>query len=253
MTEEMERKGLQGDERAAERRGRFLPVHDPGYVAGFVAEYFDELAQEARRACWKTNLGDFADDALSITIEKFMSSRIEDRGPRSAIAFAMRILKNTCIDEARRRGRQAILAGAMTGDLGGDDNPGSWIPEPTSTSNPETETIAEYELLAVRLGFEQLPRVLAATHKNVGRDLEIVRLRYLDQLNWEEIGEEMGIDSAHRQSAARGRELLRGWVHALCGTQPEPEAVNAKYWRRGFEVGETFRQHNPWPPTGETT
>src|SRR5690606_36997881 len=71
--------------RQDEKEKRYLPVHDPAWVANFAQEYFDELAQEARRSCWKHNVRDYADDALSIAFEKFMSSRIEDRGPRSAI------------------------------------------------------------------------------------------------------------------------------------------------------------------------
>lgn len=237
------------EKEARKRERRFLPTHDSTFVSEFVSTYYDELIAEARRSCWKHNIRDFADDALSITIEKFMASRIEDRGPRSAIAFAITIMKNTCIDEIRRRGRQAVLAGSMTGDLGGDDAPGTWIPEPVAVSNPEEQVLAELELHAVSLGFERLPEVMAATHKNVGRDLEIVKRRYLHSMSWEEISAEMDIDKAHRQSAARGRELLRGWVHALCGTQPEPEAVNRKYWQRGFDAGELFRAGDEaWPP-----
>jgi len=205
--------------------------------------------------CWKHNIRDYAEDAVGIAVEKFMSSRIEDRGPRSAIAFAMTIVKNTCIDEVRRRGRHAVLAGAMTGDLGGDDDEssGKWIPEPASDSSPEDEVLAKFELHAVSLGFERLPEAMSATHKNVGRDLAIVKRRYLLDMSWKEIAADMNISSAHRQSAARGRELLRGWVHALTGTQPEPDAVNAKYWRRGFEAGEAYRESlDEWPPRGTT-
>lgn len=232
---------------------QYLPVSDPEFVTSFVTDHYDELVQEARRVCWKYNIGDFADDAVSIALEKFMSSRIEDRGPRSAIAFAMTIVKNTCIDEARRRGRHAVLAGAMTGDLGGEDDEhgGPYVPEPTSVSDPEGEVLAQFELFAVSLGFEQLPVLMSKTHKNVERDLEIVKRRYLHSMSWEEIAAEMKVDAAHRQSAARGRELLRGWVHALTGTQPEPEAVNRKYWQRGFEAGMEYRQGiGEWPPRG---
>ena len=230
----------------------FLPVNDPAYVAQFVHEYFSELDREARKLCRKQNIADFADDALSITIEKFMTSRIEDRGPRSGIAFAMKIIKNTCIDELRRRGRHAVLAGGMTGDLGGDDeHAGPWVPEPKAVSDPEVNLMAELELFATSLGFEHLPLYMAATHKNVSRDLDIVRRRYLLSMTWEEIAEEMDVDATHRQSAARGRELLRGWVHALSESRPEPDAVNRKYWQRGFEAALKFKEESDlWKPNG---
>ncbi|MDX9723320.1 MAG: ECF-type sigma factor [Myxococcota bacterium] len=228
--------------------GVYLPVEEPEFVEEFFTEHFAELQREAERLCLRHGMEDFADDALCISVEKFMSSLIEDRGPRSGIAFAMTIVKNTVIDESRRRRRQAVLGGGMTGDLDAEEHPGAWLPEPRSSSNPEAEVLASLELHALRLGFEELPRALRATHKNVERDLEIVRLRYLDGVSWEEIGEHMPIEKTHRQSAARGRELLRGWVHALCETQPEPDAANRKYWQRGFEQGMAYRQHQTWPP-----
>lgn len=227
-----------------------VPVFDPGFMASFLEEHLDELALEARRVCRRYDINDFAEDALSVAIEKFMSSRVVDRGPRSAIAFAVTVVRNTCIDEVRRRGRQAILAGAMTGDLGEEDGR-VWVPEPSSGHNPERALVAEFQLHAVSLGFAHLPRVMAATHRNVARDLDIVQRRYVEHMSWEEIAEAMRVSKAHRQSGARGRELLRGWVHALCGTQPEPEAVNRKYWRSGYDAGERFRsESDDWPPSG---
>jgi DNA-directed RNA polymerase specialized sigma24 family protein len=228
--------------------GIYLPVEDPSFVAEFLSEHFGALEREARILCRRYEIADFADDAISICIEKFMCSLIADRGERSAISFAMTIIKNTIIDETRRRKRQAILGGGLTGDLDAEEHPGAWVPEPQSASDPESEVFASLELLALRLGFEELPKVLARTHKNAGRDLEIVRLRYLDGQSWESIASLMPVDRTHRQSAARGRELLRGWVHALCGTQPEPEAANRKYWQRGFEQGSAYREEHDWPP-----
>lgn len=236
---------------AQKDKRRYLPTSDPEFVGTFLAEYYDDLTNEARRVCWKHQIRDFAEDAVSISLEKFMASRIEDRGPKSAIAFAMKIVKHTCIDEVRRRGRHAVLAGAMTGDLGDDDDNSSWVPEPAAASNPEGEVMAQFELLAVAVGFEQLPKAMAATHKNAARDLEIMKRRYLYSMSWDEIAADMDIDKAHRQSASRGRELLRGWVHALTGTQPEPDAANRKYWQRGFEAGEAYRESiDEWPPRG---
>ena len=227
-----------------------VPVSNPVFMASFLGEHLDELALEARRVCRRYDIIDFAEDALSAALEKFMSSRVVDRGPRSAIAFAVTVVRNTCIDEVRRRSRQAILAGAMTGDLGEEDGR-AWVPEPASGLNPERALVAGFELHAVSLGFEHLPTVMAATHRNVARDLDIVQQRYVEHLSWEQIAKAMRVDKAHRQSGARGRELLRGWVHALCGTQPEPDAVNRKYWRRGFDAGERFRgESDDWPPRG---
>lgn len=225
---------------------QYLPVESPAFLRKFINQYFDTLSREASRICYQYNIGDYGDDALSITIEKFMTSRIEDRGPRSAISFAVRILKNTCIDEARRRGRHAIPAGAL---ISNDDEEGSSgdyieerVAEQTTSGDPEAQLIAGAEMNAVDLGFELLPGLTRKTHKNVERDLDIVHKRYLLRMSWSEIAKEMGMAKAHRQSAARGRELLRGWVHALCGTQPEPDAANRKYWQRGYEAGCAHRE-----------
>ena len=222
----------------------YLPVDSPAFLRKFIRKHFETLCREASRTCHQYNIPDYADDALSITIEKFMTSRIENRGPRSAIGFAIRILKNTCIDEARRRGRHAIPAGALLSD---DEDGGDFIEERVaqqhSSSNPEAQLIAGCEMRAVELGFELLPNHTRKTHKNVERDLDIVRKRYLLKMSWGEIAKSMGVAKAHRQSAARGREMLRGWVHALCGTQPEPDAANRKYWQRGYEAGIAYREH----------
>ena len=234
-----------------ERSTMLLPTHDPQYITDFLSDYYEELCQEARRACWKNNIPDFAEDALSISIEKFMCASIEARGPRSAIAFAVTIVKNTCIDETRRRGRQAVLGGSMTGDLGEDEDRSSWLPEPQAGGDPERAAISELELAAVQAGFDHLPELMAATHKNVARDLQVVRCRYLLGMSWDEVAAELEIDKANRQSAARGRELLRGWVHALCGTRPEPELVNRKYWQKGFAEGERWRKAGVWPPRAQ--
>lgn len=225
------------------REVHILPVEDPAFVEQFAIEYFDTLMRKSERICRQLQIRDYADDALSTTIEKFMTSRIEDRGPRSAISFAMKVLKYTCIDEARRRGRHATPESAlMTQDEEDDGSLFDRIGNAAGTPDPESQLMAERELRAVQLGLEKLPDFMGDTHKNVSRDLEMVRLRYMMRLSWQEIAEKMGIVKIHRQGAARGRELLRGWVHALCGSQPEPKTVNKKYWTRGFDAGQSYRE-----------
>jgi RNA polymerase sigma factor (sigma-70 family) len=234
---------------------QYLPVESPVFLKKFLHQYYDTLCREAARACYQYNIPDYAGDALSISFEKFMTSRIEDRGPRSAISFAVRILKNTCIDEARRRGRHAIPAGALISN--DDDDGGDFIQErvaeQTTSGDPEAQLIATAEMNAVDLGFELLPTLTRKTHKNVERDLDIVRKRYVLRMSWGEIAQGMGEGKAHRQSAARGRELLRGWVHALCGTQPEPDAANRKYWQRGYECGCAYREQLSTPSSPNPT
>jgi RNA polymerase sigma factor (sigma-70 family) len=236
---------LSADTPPLDAEPQYLPVENPAFLKKFIHQYFDTLTREASRACYQYNIPDYADDALSISFEKFMTSRIEDRGPRSAISFAVRILKNTCIDEARRRGRHAIPAGALISnddEDGGGDFIEERVAEQTSSNDPEAQLIASAEMNAVDLGFDMLPILTRKTHKNVERDLDIVRKRYVLRMSWSEIAQDMGAGKAHRQSAARGRELLRGWVHALCGTQPEPDAANRKYWQRGYESGCAYRE-----------
>lgn len=242
------------EEEAEVSTPEYLPVDSPAYVRKFLRKYFDTLCREATRTSYQYNIPDFADDALSITIEKFMTSRIENRGPRSAIGFAVRILRNTCIDEARRRGRHAIPAGALMTD---EEDGGDFIEQRVAVeqegADPESALIASHELRAIDLGFVELPRLVGKTHKNVERDLDIVYKRYLLRMSWNDIAKTLEGAKAHRQSAARGRELLRGWVHALCSTQPEPDAANRKYWQRGHEAGQRYREERGGDVLNEPT
>jgi hypothetical protein len=167
-----------------------------------------------------------------------MAARIRDTGPASVQRYVATVVRNKVINEASSRHRTIPLA-VWEGER---TQTGGRIPEQDTKTNVESLFLAGQGAWAAALGFDLLPVFVEPSFVNTGRDIEIFRLTHVEGLSFDRARALMGLAKVQRQWAARGRELLRGWVFALCGSEPRPDKVNATYWDAGFNAGSAYRR-----------
>jgi RNA polymerase sigma-70 factor (ECF subfamily) len=140
-------------------------------------EAFGELVNRHQRRVWmvcRQYVGSAEADAAAQDSLVKAFTRIGDFDRRAAFStWLTRIAINTCLDELRRRRREAVV----DEDGDGDDEPGLLERVPDGSAGPEARSMQKQAIASLAVHEEDLPP----------RQREIFRLRFYAEMELEEI------------------------------------------------------------------
>lgn len=145
---------------------------------------------------------DVAEDLKMITFEK-VHANIDSYVDKFAFSTWMyKIALNTLIDHKRKDKYEELSLDAL-GDKTSEDNDGAEFQLDSKIKNPEQEMISQQNINSVRDAIKKIK------NKKVRR---LMKYRYLDDLNFEEIAIKEGVEigsSTLRVNVKRGKEELK--------------------------------------------
>ena len=146
-------------------------------------EAFGDLVERHQRRVWRVcrqYLGpaDAEAAAQDVLVKAYLSLRSFD-GRSAFTTWVTRIAINTCLDELRRRRREAPRAEGFTD--GADEDPLAALPD--GGPGPEDRSIQRQAVARLAALEQELP----------GRQREIFRLRFYAELELEEIAAALGV------------------------------------------------------------
>lgn len=137
-------------------------------------------------------------DAYDISQDAFLKAYLNlsaFRGDSKFSSWLYRLTTNLCLDFIRRRNRQTVIP--LTFET--DDGEEEYLPIPDDSFSPETEAERRELRDNVRRGLLQLPET----------QREILVLRELGQMSYEEIGTQLGLEAGTVKSRIfRARKKL---------------------------------------------
>lgn len=212
---------------------------------GFVREHYDQLFRYARSLCGRYGLSpQDAEDFVQEAVLDAMGADIELRYPDSAIRYVTRIVYHKCMSQLRRRRVHAITVSML--HRSGED-PAFWERFPSQLLDAGIERLlTDCEIRACMLAFKQLASHVEEEFSSADRNLQVVFLKNLMGLTYEQVAVEMGVEAVERKWGERGRELLRGWMAALCGSSDSGTTKDSTYWRAGFRAGIRYKDDTNW-------
>jgi len=160
-------------------RGDLSPTDDALVLRAQNGDHdaFGELVNRHQRRVWMVcrqyvGVGEADAVAQDSLVKAF--TRIGDFDRRAAFStWLTRIAINTCLDELRRRRREA----AVSDDRDGDEKPGLLERVPDGNAGPETRSMQQQAVASLAAAEEKLPE----------RQREIFRLRFYAEMELEEI------------------------------------------------------------------
>lgn len=190
------------------------------------------------------NLGlspDLAEDVVHIALIDAMAANIQERGKNSVVRFVYTIIKNRTISIYRRSRYQEIPSSRVKW-MGEERDFLETAVHDEGMPCPEELLDLECQKSAVRLAYKNLPAYLASSHPKAALYIDVLWLTTLRGLSYKEVAVELDLPAVERKWTERGRELLRGWVEAICSTSRPSRTIYDNYWKAGYEAGRRFRE-----------
>ena len=211
----------------------------------FARENYPELLRYATSMCVRFGFSPTeAEDVVQDSLLDAMGATIRMDPSNSPLRYVMRVVRNKVLTKVRQRRVHAITVSALcrTGE-----DPAFW--ETFAAALDETgidRLLTACELRACVAAFLNLPEYVEEEFSSAQRNIKVVMLKNLMGLSYEQVASEMGVDNVQRKWAERGRELLRGWISALCGTADSGSTKDSRYWTAGYRAGIRFKEDQNW-------
>ena len=208
----------------------------------FVRRHDRDLHRVAMKHCRRLGLPThLAEDIVQIALILAMAANIEDRGKDSVLRFVYTIIRRRCLDLYRRSKYREIPSSRIRWQ-GEEKDFLESVARGQDGPSPEELMDLECRKWAVRMGFKYLPAYVSTTHPRAALYIDVLWLTTVRGLSYKQVALELSFEKVERKWTERGRELLRGWVEALCCSSLPSKTLDDNYWKAGYEAGLRFRE-----------
>ena len=208
----------------------------------FVRHNYKALINKARSRLINLGLSpDLDEDVVHIAIIDAMAANIQERGKKSVLRFVYTIIKNRTISIFRRSRYQEIPSSRVKWQGEEKDFLETAVHD-EGMPCPEELLDLECQKSAVRLAYKNLPACLAASHPKAALYIDVLWMTTLRGLSYKQVAVELGLPTVERKWTERGRELLRGWVEAMCSSSRPSKTIYDNYWKAGAAAARRFRE-----------
>ena len=213
--------------------------------SAFSREHYAQLHKYARGLCVRYGFPpEDAEDVVQDSVLDAMGANIQMLHANSPVRYVTRIIRNKVLTKVRQRRVHAITVSALVRT--GED-PAFWERFASKLDEGGIDRmLTACEMRAAVAAFLNLPEYVEEEFSSAQRNIKVVLLKNLMGLSYELVAQEMGLACVDRKWGERGRELLRGWIAALCGSSESAKTSDGTYWTAGYRGAIRFKEDQDW-------